>query len=56
MLGLEFGRNEQIRQGRRAGFIEAGYVFDRELVYRRSPEDSLYDVPDSFVLRAGIGY
>ncbi len=56
MLGLEFGRNDAIRQGRRIGFVEAGYSFNRELIYRRNPGDSLDDVQDSFVLRAGIGY
>jgi hypothetical protein len=56
MLGLEFGRNDAIRQGRRIGFVEAGYSFNRELIYRRNSGDSLDDVQDSFVLRAGIGY
>ncbi len=56
LLGLEFGRNDLIRQGRRTGFIEAGYAFNREIIYRRNPGDNLDDIPDAFVLRAGIGY
>jgi hypothetical protein len=55
MLGLEFGRNEQLRAGQRVGFIEAGYAFNRELIYRIRPQDNL-DPSDAFVLRAGFGY
>ena len=55
LLGLEWGRNEQMREGRRVGFLEAGYVFNRELLYKNSPADNL-DLADSFVVRAGIGY
>lgn len=55
LLGLEFGRNDQLRDGRRVSFVEAGYVFDRELFYKHSPADNV-DLADSFVIRAGIGY
>jgi len=55
VLGLEWGRNEQMRDGRRVGFLEAGYVFQRELLFKESPADNL-DLQDSLMVRAGIGY
>ncbi len=55
MLGVEWGRNEQMREGKRYGFFEVGYVFQRELVYKNSPQDNI-DLQDSFMIRAGIGY
>ncbi len=55
MLGIEWGRNEQLRDGRRVGFLEVGYVFNRELLYKNTPADNL-DLDDSFVIRAGLGY
>lgn len=55
LLGLEWGRNDQLRDGRRVGFLEVGYVFNRELLYKNKPADNL-DLDDSFVVRAGIGY
>lgn len=55
VLGLEWGRNEQLREGRRIGFFEVGYVFERELNYRQASMDNL-DLQDTFVLRAGFGY
>lgn len=55
VVGLEFGSNEHLREGRRNGFIEIGYVFDRELLYKASPWDNL-DLQDTFMIRAGIGY
>ncbi len=55
MLGIEWGRNEQMRDGKRYGFAEIGYVFQRELVYKYAPQDNI-DLQDSFMLRAGIGY
>ncbi|QDV24863.1 hypothetical protein [Aureliella helgolandensis] len=54
-LGFEWGRNDQMREGRRTGFFEVGYVFDRELIYKYSPADSL-DLNSTLMLRAGIGY
>lgn len=54
-LGLDFGRNDTLRQGRRLGFIEAGYAFHRELLFDARPMDNT-DLQDAFVLRAGIGY
>lgn len=55
VFGLEFGRNEAMREGRRNGFIEVGYVFDRELHYDNSPLDNM-DLQDTVMIRAGIGY
>jgi hypothetical protein len=55
MLGLEFGQNQYVRFGQRSAFVEAGYSFNRELIYRIRPQDNL-DIENSFILRAGIGY
>ena len=37
------------------GFLEVGYVFDREIVYRSSPNDGL-DVEDAFLFRSGLAF
>ena len=55
LLGLEFGQNELMREGRRNAFIEVGYVFDRELLYRNAGADSM-SLQDTIMFRAGIGY
>lgn len=55
VLGLEWGRNELLRQGHRFAFFEGGYVFNRKVIYRIRPQDSL-DIDDSFMLRAGLIY
>ena len=55
LMGLEFGRSDQIRQGFRLGFIEGGYAFDRELIYRNRSASSL-DLENSIVIRAGFAY
>ena len=55
MMGLEFGRSDQIRQGLRVGFSEGGYAFNRELSYRVLPIGDV-DLENSFVLRAGFAY
>ena len=55
LLGFEWGRNEQIRDGRRVGFFEVGYVFKRELEFKYDPVDNI-DLQDSLFLRAGFGY
>lgn len=54
-LGFEFGKNDFIRQGRRLGFIEGGYAFKRELLFKDRPQDNL-DLEDGWVVRAGVGY
>jgi len=55
LLGLEWGRNDLIRQGRRTGFFEVGYVFDRELYYKRNPQDNI-SPNDTIMIRVGLGY
>lgn len=37
------------------GFVEAGYVFDREVVYRVRPQDS-FNMQDTIMLRGGLSY
>ncbi len=53
-LGFEWGQAERMRLGQRTWFFELGYVFDREIVYRRSPGDVKLD--DAFLFRLGLGY
>jgi len=48
-LGLEWLTPAQI-----TGFFEGGYVFERELIYKRF--DNSLDLSDSFMLRAGIAF
>lgn len=50
MLGLEW-------TGQRGfgGFVEAGFVFEREVIYVVDPSDS-FDPDDTFMLRAGISF
>ena len=61
MAGLEWGLTDLIRVGRRTGFIEIGYVFDRELRYDKTFVDSSrgrrrLSLDDGILFRAGIGY
>jgi hypothetical protein len=39
----------------RTGWLEVGYVFDREVIYAESPADS-FSMDDTFMLRAGFTY
>ncbi|RMF44611.1 MAG: hypothetical protein D6753_02125 [Planctomycetota bacterium] len=55
VFGLEWGKNDQMREGRRTGFFESGFVFDRELLYRQSSADNLR-LQDTFTVRIGLGY
>lgn len=55
LLGVEWGRSDLIRSGRRTGFAEVGYVFGREVEYQNNPADN-FDPNDTFLLRVGIGY
>ena len=55
MLGLEWGQSEAIRAGRRTAFMEIGFVFEREVQYRRNPDDN-FNADDSIMFRAGFGY
>jgi hypothetical protein len=53
--GWEWGLSDQIRAGRRSAFVEIGYVFDREIIYKRSPGDNLKP-GDGIMFGGGIGY
>ncbi len=55
LLGMEWGQNDFIRSGRRTGFFEVGYAFEREILYRYNPADDI-DPSSGFLVRAGIGY
>ncbi len=55
IAGLEWGRSDEIRAGRRLGFAEIGYVFNREIRYKNNPDDNL-DLDDGFMFRIGLGY
>ena len=55
IVGAEWGRNELIRTGRHTGFIETGFVFGRELVYKRDFVDN-QNLGNSVMFRAGFGY
>jgi hypothetical protein len=55
IVGLEWGPSEWFREGRRIGFIETGWVTDREGIFYLRPQDD-FSLRDSFMLRAGIGY
>ena len=53
--GWEWGLSELIRAGRRSAFVEIGYVFDREVIYRANPQDN-FEPGDGIMFRGGIGY
>jgi hypothetical protein len=55
MFGLEWGRSDLIRIGRRTAFAEAGWVFNRQVRYARNPADD-FDADSTFLFRVGIGY
>ncbi len=54
MAGFEWGVSDLIRAGRRSGFFEFGYVFDREVVFERQRQT--LDLDDGFMVRVGFGY
>lgn len=51
--GFEWGPEHLLRTGNRIGFVEAGWVTDREVLYRNRPHDSFH-LRDSFMIRAGF--
>ncbi len=55
LVGFETGRNDLLRQGFRTCFMEFGYVFNRELIYRNRSSANL-EPEDSLIFRAGFGY
>ncbi len=55
MLGVEFGQASLLVQGRRTGFVEIGWVTDREVFYVKTP-DQTHSLRDSWMVRAGLNY
>lgn len=55
VLGLEWGRNDLLRSGVHTGFVEIGYVFDRELYYSSSTYNNI-SMDDTFMIRGGINF
>lgn len=53
--GIEWGPSQLLQAGRRTAFAEIGYVFNREVHYRYSPQDD-FDSDDAIMFRIGIGY
>ncbi len=54
-LGVEWGQSSLLQQGRRTGFLEVGWVTDREIVYVVTPDETT-SLSDSFMLRVGWNY
>ncbi len=54
VLGVEWDATNYCVKHRFA-FLEGGYVFNRELIYRIRPQDNL-ELDDSFMIRAGFVY
>jgi hypothetical protein len=50
IVGTEFMTGRSLK-----GFFEAGYVFNRDVVYVADPSDS-FSPPSSFMLRGGLAY
>jgi hypothetical protein len=50
IVGTEFMNSRSLK-----GFVEAGYVFNREVVYVARPQDS-FDPDSTFMLRGGVAY
>lgn len=55
IFGIEWGNPDAIRAGRRTGFVEVGYVFNRQIKYRYNPGENIKP-GDGIMLRAGFGY
>ena len=53
-MGFEWGPTKALQAGRRTAFAEIAWVFNREVRYRRYPQD--FDVDDGFMFRVGVGY
>jgi hypothetical protein len=54
-LGLQVGPPATGGVGQRGVFVEIGYVFDRQVVFVETPNDS-YSVADTIMLRGGIAF
>jgi hypothetical protein len=55
ILGAEWGQPGLMAQGRRVGFVEAGWVTHRELIYVETPDENV-SIRDAFMVRAGFNY
>ncbi len=55
LVGVEWGRSDLIRAGRHTGFFEAGFVFDREVTYKKNQGDN-FSPGNTIMLRLGFGY
>jgi len=55
MLGFEWGQPALLQQGRRTGFLEVGWVMDREIVYVETPGITP-SLSNALMLRAGLNY
>lgn len=55
ILGVEWGQSSLLQEGRRTGFLEAGWVTEREIVYVGPPGFSP-SLDDTFMFRAGWNY
>lgn len=54
-LGAEWGQPALLQQGRRTGFVEVGWVMNREIVYVETP-NTVPSLSNALMLRAGINY
>lgn len=55
MIGLEFGAAGFTGMTKRTGFIEVGYVFDRQIVFVSHPQDN-FSLSETFMLRGGLNF
>lgn len=55
MLGTEWGQPALLQQGRRTGFVEVGWVMNREIVYVETPNINP-SLSNALMLRAGFNY
>ena len=55
IAGFEWGPSNALAAGRRSGFAEIGYVFNREVLYHTQQADN-FDPDNAFMFRLGIGY
>ena len=55
LVGIEWGRSDLLRMGRRTAFFELGYAFEREVEYRFNGQDN-FKPDDGILFRLGIGY
>jgi hypothetical protein len=54
-IGLQFGPPGSTAVGQRGAFIEAGYVFEREVIFVTRPAES-FTLGETYMLRGGIAF